>query len=450
MEASSKIKRFMEPSSVALIGVPRRAGRASFNILETLLQIGFEGKVYPVNPSADSILGVKAYPEVKALPPGIELAVIMLSREAVPGIVRECVEKDIKAIAVVSEGFAEADERGKTLQDEIVRIATSHGVRILGPNSLGVVNNFHRFTTTFLPFPRKQIEVAFITQSGGLFEGFADFTAGKAIDLGNMSDVEFADALEYFEDDLDTKVIALHIEGIRNGRKFMKTARRVNEKKPILALKTGRSELGARATFSHTGSLTGSDAVYDAVFKQLGIIRVENVDELGDITKALLHLPPLRGNKIGIITPTGAGAAMVLDAMTKHGFELAKLRNDTIEAIREYFPPWAPPHNPIDMMAAAIAHEYKAVYQASLEALLKDPGIDAILCIAGFPTLKTIKNTVGAETKPVITWVLGNWGHDLLSRIEETRYRAVYPTPERAVRALAALRERSARQSNQN
>ncbi|MFQ5825948.1 MAG: acetate--CoA ligase family protein [Dehalococcoidia bacterium] len=442
MKTTDQMRLFLEPGSVALIGIPRRTGRASYNILENLLDMSFPGRLYPVNPHSEDILGIKTYPTVEELPPGIDLAVIMISRGSVPEAVEGCAQRGIGAIIVVSDGFAEADGEGKDLQTRIVNIAKAAGIRILGPNSLGVVNNFYKFSSTFLPVSSEKSPVALVSQSGGFFEGFSEFAAGKAIDLGNTCDVNHADALDYLEDDPETRVIALHIEGIEDGARFLKAARRVSRKKPILVLKTGRSQPGTRAISSHTGSLTGRDEVYGAAFRQAGLIRVNDVDELGDVVKALLHLPPPRGNRVAMITATGGVAIMVLDALEPNGFEAARLSPETVDKLRDLFPPWSPPSNPVDIMTPAILHGYKKVYQAALQALLEDGKVDAILCIAGAPTLKTIGDMAGGKPKPVLTWVVGRWGDKVTSRAEEVGYRAIFPTPERALRALAALRRR--------
>jgi acetyltransferase len=438
-----QMKLFLEPKSVALIGVPRRTGRGSFNVLESLLSLGFSGEVYPVNPHAREILGKRVYQDVKELPKGVDLAIIMVYRSAVPGVVKDCVEKGIKALIIVSGGFAEADAYGKELQADVVRIAKEGGARIIGPNSLGIFNNFRNFSSTFLPPRWEKIPVALISQSGGFLEGFWNFTVGKAIDLGNMCDVDFSDALEYLENDPEIKVIAMHIEGIRDGRRFLKVAERVSRKKPILAIKPGRGEVARQTVASHTGSLSGEGWIYEAAFKKCGLIRVENVDELGDFVQAILYLPFPKGNKLAIITPTGAGAVMALDGGENYGFQLAQLSAKTINKIKEFFPPWSPPLNPIDMMSAGIAHGYGKVYRASLEALLEDEGVDAVLCIAGSPTLKSIKSIAEGKGKPVMVWLLGKHDEEMLARIKEANYSAVFSSPERAIKALAMVRDNS-------
>ena len=447
MDITESMDTFLKPESVAIVGATRRTGRGSFNVVENLLEIGFKGRIYPVNPNMESILGLKVYPSVTTLPLEVDLAVVMVPREVVPHVVKDGTERGIKAFIVITDGFAEADEQGKALQAEIVEIARAKRARIIGPNSLGVINCFHNFSSSWMVPKLRQNPVALVCQSGGFLEGFSDFALGKGIDLGNMCDVDFAEVLSYLEKDPETRIIALHIEGLREGRRFLEVAKRVQQEKPVLVLKTGRSEAATRAAASHTGSLSGRQEVHRAAFRQAGLIEVNTVDELGDIAKAFLHLPPLYGNRVAILTPSGAGATMTLDALEHYGFELATLLERTVNANREFFPPWSPPLNPIDMMTAGVRHGYKMVYTASLDALLEDENVDAIVCIAGFPTLKTIKAAIAKSNKPVVTWVLGEWGEGLRSRINETGYQVVYPSPERALRALAALRDYSAKRA---
>jgi len=445
MTIMDELKLFIEPTSVALVGVTRHTGKGAFNILENLLAIGFQGQIYPVNPKATHILGIEVYPEVASLPAGIDLAVVATPRQVVPKVIRDCAERGIKAVIIVSNGFAEADETGRRLQNRVLGIARRAGMRIIGPNSLGVVNNFSSFTSAFVASPRDRTPVALVCQSGGFLQGFAGFTSGKSIDLGNKSDVDFPEVLEYLGNDPDTKVLALQMESVMDGGTFMEVATKVGRKKPILALKIGHSEEGAQAAASHTGSITGRAEVYQAVFKQAGIIPVDNVDEMGDLTRAFVNLPPFKGDKIGIITPTGAGGVMALDALSQHGLKRARLLPRTVERIKHFFPVWSPPANPVDMLTAAIMHGFGKVYRESLAALIDDENVDAVLCISGIPTLKVIQQAANGKPKPIITWITGEWDETLQQKVEETGYRAIYPTPGRAIRALAALREYSCR-----
>jgi len=436
-----EMKLLMEPRSVALVGMTRRTGKGAFNTLENLLAIGFQGKIYPVNPEATDILGLKAYPDCASLPAGIDLAIIATPRQVVPTVIRDCIRRGTKAAVITSAGFAEADDTGKKLQSEVLSIAKRGGMRIVGPNSLGIVNNFSNFTSAFVPSPTDKIPIALVCQSGGFLNGFAGFTSGKSIDLGNTSDVDFPDVLQYLGHDPDIKLIALQIESVTDGARFADIASKVSKRMPILALKIARSEEGARAAASHTGSITGKAEVYQAAFKQAGIIPVRDVDEMGDLARAFINVPPLKGNRIGIITHTGAGGIMALDALSQNGFEPARLSPRTVDNLKHLFPVWSPPTNPVDMLAAAITHGYGKVYRESLTALLEDDNVDAILCICGIPTLKAIQQVADGKAKPVITWITGEWDETLLPKVKETGHKAIYPTPERAIRALAALRE---------
>ena len=227
MSITNPIEPFLKPRSVAIVGAPRGTGRGSFNVAENLLELGFEGQIYPVNPNMDSILGLRVYPLVKALPLGIDLAIVMVSRQAVPQVITQAIDRGIKRFIVVTEGFAEADEEGKALQSKIVTIAKEQRARIIGPNSVGVINSFHNFSSSPIASQIKTNPIAFVCQSGGFLEGFSEFVPGKSIDLGNMCDIDFAEMLEYLENDPEIKIIALHIEGLKDGKRFLQVATRV-------------------------------------------------------------------------------------------------------------------------------------------------------------------------------------------------------------------------------
>ncbi len=438
MEGVGKIKKFMEPGSVALVGISRKVGKGSLNLLESLLQIGFPGKVYPVNPKIEKLLDRKVFPDVFAIPGDVDLAVIMTHRQIVPDMLKQCVKRGIDSVLIITQGFGESDEEGKALQSRINKIIEETGVRVLGPNSIGVVNHFVPFFTYFIPMKREESPIAFISQSGGFLEGFHQFKIGKGIDLGNACDIDFTEALTYFEEDPQVRVIGLYMEGIKNGEKFLETARRVARKKLILILKGGKSEQGAKAILSHSGSLAGEETVCETVFRQAGLIRIRNVEEFGDISRAYLNLPPVKGNRLGVITPTGAGGVLVLDACQEHGFLLDSFSEDPIAQMQELFLPWQRVTNPLDIMSAALAHGYKKVYTRALETLMKDMKVDAIFCVLGEPTLKTVTEVAKRfPAKPIISWVIGQ-PTDLTEGIPSI---ASYPSPERGLRCLAAMME---------
>lgn len=447
----NEMKLFMEPESVAIIGVSRATGPGSLNILENLVDAGFPGRVYPVNPNADEILGVKCYHSVIDIPDAIDLAVISTPRSLVPRIVGECTQKGIRALIVVGQGFADGDEEGKELQSEIVRIARGGGARILGPNTFGIANAFNNLSSAYMKLEMNKVPIGIIAQSGFFFVGLPKFiVVGKGIDLGNACDIDFADGLEYFEGDPQIKLILLHIEGTKNGRRFMEVAGRVAKKKPIIALKTGRGEDGARAARSHSGSLAGRDEVYDAAFRQHGIIRVGDVDEFHDLAKAFLRLPPMKGRGIGVITITGAGGIMATDSCEKHNLHLAKPSAETLSTIGVLAPSWQTLENPADIWPAMMieGHSFNKVFTITLEAFLADGNIHAVILIfasfpAQFPTfpMGDLSRIADRFDKPVVCWLYGPDPEKLASLIENEGRILVFPTLDRAMRTLSRLND---------
>ncbi|MFA5079951.1 MAG: CoA-binding protein, partial [Dehalococcoidia bacterium] len=289
MKNVQELKPFFEPDSIAIIGISRKTGPGTYNAVENLLRYGYSGRVYPINPNATEIAGVKAYASINDVPDKVDLAVISTPRARVPQHVRDCAARGIGCVSILTQGFNDAgDEEGNGLLGEIKQTAAATGCRVLGPNSFGSASYFHRFCTAFAGISMQDIPVGIVTQTGGLFDGVTEFRfVGKGIDVGNICNVDFADCLEYYEQDPQVRVIALHIEGMPDARRFIRTARRVSQRKPIVAIKTGRSRQAVKAAQSHTGSLAGSNEIWEAAFKQAGIISVYSMEELMDITRAL-------------------------------------------------------------------------------------------------------------------------------------------------------------------
>jgi len=444
------MKPFLEPRSVTIIGVSRLIGPSAYNILENMINAGFSGRVYPVNPNADEILGIKTYPSVLDIAEDIDLAVITIPRSEVPRIVRECTQRGIRAITIVTQGFADGDDEGREMQAEIVRIARQGGARILGPNTWGTANAFNNFSSGFTPMNMKRVPVGFIAQTGFYFG--LPTVAGKGIDLGNACDIDFTDGLEYFEDDPDIRLIFLHMEGIRDGRRFMKVAARVARKKPILALKTGREEEAARAAQSHTGTLVGKDEVYDAAFRQCGVIRVAELDEFEDLAKAFLNLPLMRGRGVAVITPTGGAGIMAIDLLRKHHLRLARLSPATLDRINALGPAWQRMDNPADVWPAGMiaGHPFDEVFATVVDSFLQDEDVHAVMLLFGsFFDTATAEQTArvleiverGGE-KPIVYWPSGPEAEQLRAALEKTGKIAAFPTMERALRALSHLNAR--------
>lgn len=449
-----QMKLFFEPNSVAILGVSRKTGPGFFNILECLQLYGYQGKIYPVNPNAREIMGVRCYSSIEEIRDPIDLAVISLDRSQVLPAVESCGKAGIKAIVVISQGLADIGREGKVLQDQIRDIGRAKGARIVGPNTMGVVNNFHNFTTSSLPLMKYHSSVSTICQTGIFITGFYSFTGpvGKAIDLGNTCDVDFSDALQYYASDPQTKTIVLHIEGIQEGRKFLQAAKKITPQKTMIALKTGRTEMGAQRAASHSGSMAGKDFLYGSAFKQAGIIRARGSEELTDLVKGFLRLPLPKGDRIALLTYTGGGGVMAVDRMVELKLPLPGLSRQTLEKFTPLNPSWLPLGNPVDMWPSVMKFGAKPMYKTYLQALLEDGNIDAALCVILSPKLpgqehfdvsdEIIEAATRFPDKPVIVWAYGPDLEKTQEKLEASGRVVMVPSAERAIQLFCALLER--------
>jgi len=448
------MKKFMEPESVALIGISRKSGPGSFNVMENMIKFGFSGKIFPINPNAREILGKKAYPNVRSVKERIDLAVISAPREDTVSILKDCVASKIKAVIVVNQGFADADRRGKGIQREITGIAKRDGIRVLGPNTLGVLNNFNNFTTSFMPITKERTPVGLICQSGIFFVGALEFsgTIGKGIDVGNACDIGFCEALSYLGEDPDIKIIAIHMEGLNKGKEFFSLARRIVKKKPIIILKTGSTETGAKAAISHSGTMAGDYQIYKAALKGAGVTFLEEDGQMTYAIKTLLNLPTMKGNNIAVITYSGAAGIMVTDALEKYGLKLASLSPETIHMVAELSPDWMPLGNPLDIWPAVMKYGTGNAYSVALKAVLNDPHVDGVICIAIAPTIPEFSflevsehlNSVMEEIphKPVAAWLYGPNPQKISKKFESKKKIMIYPTLELTAWSLSLLRKK--------
>lgn len=453
------LKKFMEPRSVALFGVSRRTGEGSYNILENLLSYGYEGRIQVVNPNTAEILGVRTYPSIRQADGGIDVAVINLPRHLVPGIVGECAQAGIRAVVIATQGFADAnDEEGKRLQGEIDRFVNEGRVRVLGPNSLGTANPSLKWSSSFMTLDMKKLPVGVICQSG-IFFGFPQIgLLGKGIDLGNACDVSFVEGLEYFERDPETRVIALHIEGMRDGSRFLKTVSRIARKKPVLAIKTAKSEPAARAAQSHTGSLVGSDAVWEAALRQAGVIRASNIEELTALAFAFCVLPPMRGRRIGLVTGSGGFGIMMVDSCCQNGLQIASLSRSTVERLRALYPTWQSVGNPLDVFPSymVLKNPFNRVMMESIGSALSDEGVDAVLMMWNIPNRPTChrfceivqKLIQNHPEKPLVFCLTGAYAEEVKTILESAGKSVVLRTPDMAARVLDCLARYSARRSS--
>jgi len=446
------IKPFVEPNSVAIIGVSTRTGPGTFNILEELINYGYKGKLYPVNPKGGKILDIKAYKSVTELPETPDVAVIATPRAVVPEIVRQCVSVKIKSIIIITQGFSDAnDSVGQRLHQEILKAIKGTQTRIVGPNTLGVMNNFNKFNTAFIPIDSECRNVGVICQSGIFMAASGDFTGGigLGIDIGNTADINASDILEYMAEDERIQVINIHLEGLQDGRHFLDVAKKVVTQKPVLVLKTGISEMGAKAAGSHSGSLAGEDHVYDTAFRQSGVIRVSDVDEMNDLTETFLTYKSMPGKRIAIVTISGGAGIIAIDAVSKNGLEVARYNDHTINNLSKIFPDWMKPGNPTDIWPAGMSKGYHGILRESLQSILSDPGVDAVLLITPayiHPekdplNVIDLANEIASQhrDKPTAAWIFGPHRRKCARLLKEKGNIVVYPTAHRAMKSLNCL-----------
>jgi len=444
----------MEPQSVALIGTSRYTGEGAFNILENLLSYGYQGRIYPINPNAREILGLKTYPRITEVTEAVDLAIISTPRSLVPRLLKECTESNIQSVIIVAQGFADAnDDEGKQLQKEITDIAQSSQVRILGPNTFGAANAFINFSSSFVKIKMKKQPTGIICQTGVFFVGFPELALiGKGLDLGNACDISFADGLEYFENDPETKVVALHIEGIKDTKGLINQARRITQIKPVLALKAGKGEQAAKAAQSHTGSLTGKNEVWEAALKQSGVIQVSDLEELIDLVRVFSLLPLMEKPKVGVATISGGLGIMAIDGCQHSALEIATLSPQTKRLLDAISPPWLKVDNPVDIWPAMMTSpSVTKPLTDSLEILLSDSELGAVLFIGAifdknfgseFCQLLTELATAHQD-KPLACCLYGPYADEVIKELQNAGNVAGFPTPERAIRALAQLSEYS-------
>lgn len=447
---------FFHPGSVAIVGASRSPLTLNYNLVSNLVKLGFTGKIYPVNPNADEILGIGAYASLKDIESEIDLVVSAVPAHMTLDIVKQCAEKKVKGVVLVAGGFSEADERGRRVQDEIAHLLKQAGIRAIGPNALSPINTSNNLVVSFLPVERlTRGGVSFVFQSG-LYDPrlnwiLSDFHLGisKLIDLGNKMDINEVDALEYLVQDPDTKVIAIHLETIKgDGRKFMQLLKDTSREKPIVVLKSGRSAAGAKAAASHTGSIVKeSDVVFDAVLRQSRAVRAQTLDDFFDFAKAFGLLTPPSGNRIVVASLAGGEGVIATDTCQQNGFSMAKPNRGTFGKVKAVFPPWEIPLNPFDLGVCTQFHQFNEVYNVFLESMLGDENVD---CLAVglppfFPSLGTDEALrpflLGREKgKPVVFWPHG-MTESLHAVVEELELNGVpvYPSVARAIKALSVV-----------
>lgn len=439
---------FFAPRGVAIIGASATPNKLSYGILRNMTLYGFQGQIAPVNPKADQILGLTCYPDITSVPDPLDLAVIVLPAPAIPATLEACGQRGIRAVIIISGGFKEVGEEGAALEKQILEIAARYQMRLIGPNCVGTLDLYSGLNTTFIQGVPEKGGIGFISQSGAVGGGVVDYIRNKYIgfanfaSLGNEADITETDVIEYLRQDEHTRVIAVYVEMIRDGQRFIQVARQTTPHKPIVLLKAGRTSAGARAVSSHTGSLAGSHAAYRAAFLQAGVIEAETVTDLFDISMALAHQPLPQGNRVAIITNAGGPAALLSDSLAEHGLQIADLEEQTRSALRGRLNPAAQVSNPIDMLGGAEPPEY----EFALQQALADPNVDAAVVILVPQALvnplevaEKIVQVAAAHTKPVLTCFMGEWSVEKARQHLHSHGIPMYVFPEIPGRVLGAM-----------
>ena len=444
------LEEFFDPKSVAVVGASTSPEKLGYAVLENLVNGGYAdvGKIFPINPKADEILGRKAYPSVLDVPENIDLAVIVIPYPYVPAVLEECGKKKIPGVVVISAGFREAGMEGLERELELLEIAKKYQFRLIGPNCLGIIDTFTPINASFSAGTPPQGPMAFMSQSGALGTAILDWAqAGrlglaKFVSLGNKADVSEIDLLNAWADDEDTNVIMMYSEGLPNGQEFIRVAREVTKKKPVVAIKSGVTKSGSRAVSSHTGSLAGSEQAYQAAFQQAGVLRANDMESMFDMALALGYQPLLKGDRIAIVTNAGGPGILATDALERSGMSLARLEVETIQSLEERLPDAASAANPVDVLGDARGDRYKF----ALELVSKDPNVDGIMVVLTPQAMTEIEDTARAVgslsqeiDKPVLACFMGEAKIERGIRVLREYDVPNFSFPERASLAFRAM-----------
>ena len=453
--ATASLRPFFRPRSVAVVGASRDPSSIGYRLLDALVTNHFQGPVYPVNPKASVIGGIRAYPTVRDLPEPVDLAVIAVPREAVPAVVDDCAARGVQAIVVITAGFAEVGDEGRALQQQLADKVRGYGMRMVGPNCMGLLNTDPnvQINATFAPVFPPQGRVALSSQSGALGLAILELSRRRHLGLstfvsvGNKADVSTNDLLQYWEEDEATGVILLYLESFGNPRRFARIARRVSRSKPIVAMKAGRTPAGKRAAGSHTAALASNDVAVDALFRQTGVIRAETLEEMFDIAATLGSQPLPRGRRVAVITNAGGPGILCVDACEAGGLVLPELANGTTARLRAILPPTASVANPVDMIASAGPDHYRR----TVETILTADEVDSLIVIylpldktTTGPVLDAIREGItagraaGGAGKPVLACVMTEDGINVPLELASEKIPS-YAFPESAARVLGKV-----------
>ena len=442
------IEHFFSPNAVAIVGASREEGKVGHDVLKNLITCGYEGKVYPVNPKADNILGIKAYPSLREIEGAIDLAVIVVPAPHVLAMVDECHAKGVDSIIVISAGFKESGIEGAARERELLRKIRQYSMRMLGPNCLGLIDTKSSLNVSFAADMPAPGNIAFISQSGALCTSVLDWAMhecigfSKFISMGNKTDINEADLIQVVANDDQTKVVLGYLEGVNNGTAFMDAARKITREKPMILVKSGGTVAGAKAASSHTGTLAGAENAFDAAFKQSGILRARTIEELFDYARIFSQQPLPQGPRIAIITNAGGPGIIAADAVERSTLKMATFSKDTLDSLRSSLPSMANVYNPVDVLGDAKADRYQCV----AEKVLEDPHVDMVLIILTPQAMTEIEKTAKAigeianrTSKPVVTSFMGGKRIEVSLKVMCQKKVPNYSFPERAISAVEAM-----------
>ncbi|MCF6156154.1 MAG: CoA-binding protein [Candidatus Brocadia sp.] len=442
------LEHFFSPGTVAVIGASREEGKVGYDLLKNLVTYGYKGKVYPVNPYADNILGIKTYTSLKEISGTIDLAVVVVPAPHVLKVIDECSAKGIDSIIVISAGFKESGIDGASRERELHQKIKQHSIRMLGPNCLGLIDTQSFLNASFAADMPEQGNIAFVSQSGALCTSVLDWAVNerigfsKFISMGNKTDIDEVDLIQVIDEDVHTKVVLGYLEGVKNGMAFMNAANKITKKKPMIVVKSGGTTAGAKAASSHTGTLAGAENAFDTAFKQSGILRAKTVEELFDFARIFSHQPLPKGPRMALITNAGGPGIIAADAVERSKLKMAAFSKSTIKLLRASLPAMANVYNPVDVLGDAKADRYKFV----IEKVIEDPNVDAILVILTPQTMTEIEKTAevigeiaNRTDKPIATSFMGGKRIGAGLKVMQQRKVPNYPFPERAISAVEAM-----------
>ena len=453
---AGNLDKFFEPGSIAVIGASATAHKPGNDVLRNILANGYSGDLYLVNPKGGEIFGMEVHRSIQELPEGIDLAIVILPAKANPQAIRECAARGIKAIVLAAGGFSEVDEDGAALEEDLLEAIAETGVRVIGPNTSGHTSTPHKFTSSFFPLGKiPRGSVSFLAQTGNfathtmryIITG-ENFGVARVVGLGNKADLDESDILEYLADDPETKAICVYLESFKRPRRFIELARQVTRNKPVIFLKGGSTAEGARAAVAHTAALASDNRLIQGVLRQVGIVSVRKYSHLFLVAKAMSFMPLPKGNRVSFLAPSGAMLVVLTDLCREHlGLDVPTIEEGTRQRLQEISPPFIRMRNPVDIWASATVHGVEFGYREGMEAVLKDPNVDAVVPIlllttdTGVPPLDFIVELAQKyPEKPIYVTFSGEKEHmEAAKAFLEPRKVPTFPLIEEPFEVLSIL-----------